>query len=73
MNRDGHIDEHGFSACIISVKQELPEFSLTMEEITAVFKLTSYGRVFRYADFMAEIDENLLKIIKEMIPNYEAH
>lgn len=44
---------------------------MTKEEIPTVFKLTSMARMFRYADFMAEINDEVLTIVKEMIPNFE--
>lgn len=35
--------------------------------------MSSISRMFKYADFMAEIDEATLAVVKEMIPSYEAH
>lgn len=70
MNRDGNLDEHGFSASMMSLMQQQPDFNISKEESKDIFKLCCAGRMFRYADFMAEIDEATLAVVKEMIPNY---
>ena len=70
MNRDGQLDEHGFSASMMTMMQQQADFNISKEEIKDIFRLCCQARQFRYADFMAEIDEAVLAVVKEMIPNF---
>jgi hypothetical protein len=70
MNKDGQLDQHGFEASMMQMMQGMADFGINKDEMMAIFKLSAIGRMFKYADFMAEIDENCHAVVKQTIPTF---
>ena len=55
---------------MMQMMQGMADFGINKDEMMAIFKLSAIGRMFKYADFMAEIDENCHAVVKQTIPTF---